>query len=1716
MDTEIPMKRIILFILMLSGLCFAQLPSNLLNNKIEEGEYGGYFGIHTIEDLDSLALMNFDQPYNFLLMNDIDFAGDTLWNPIGGYLIKDSINVLLGDNAFSGIFDGGGHTISNLRITNLTKALANWTVKYKNYIYIIGFFGCANNASIVNLTFKNCSIDVNINNFVDTTTVYAEYIISHNPKELFHGPGMAYRDYMNRGGYYHYEFGSGVRPYGLPESDYRWDGDSHWGQPDFIIDHESLLNLAYDNSELHPGYVDYAPTYAAKQQMVWGRAHNYNYTGFQWNMGDDEHPEMRYYIGKPRTSIRVDTKKYKMSVFALTPLWYKNPFNGNISRMYEYQRYPQYQTDSSYHFIVRDTILIKPSTNKYASVRAAIVVASDGDNIHFDNVNVSSSNVKIQMDSSVFNKNITLSGDMVGKSNNIEIGLLIAHNGGDISNTVATDTLSSISDVVTTSVSNYSDNLSTMTDIVTPILAGETDSVSVLIKNNISTINTISTKNDVLNNNINYYLDSLSTIKNLHQGLYDTTILVDPAVASDVLKEKAAVGKTIDTLIKKINQNIDSLKANIKVATDISKNIGATINKIPDIIDTATAAAIKSSILDIANNNLTISVTDSLIKQSPAIVSESGIKISACSFQGNNITVVKDDARQDTLQGDVIINGVAPNIVKYENNFIDSLTITAKNTNVSPVINGVGVFNDTAYINTNYIKTLSIVDSTSNDTTKRSIALVTGTIKTDSVNNMYIYNSKIKTNITDTAVIKTNCFALDVQGTNFNKIIIDTVTAGTSKITTTIDTITVKPVLTSKTKLVDSASTYKFDTKYWVIDNTINDKLPYLIYNKPVIFYTPTAYGLQYTVSPNNVWVQVQSFADYSLNGEIYNKNDTLIMSNCAFTPYGAYFYKSKYDTSWYVSSDSAINKRSAYYDFAKFAWRPNSSILYRTVQKAGDTKLEKINTATKHCDILANCGSIAQPAYIEIQNDSIVEIYPHPQDYTSVVKTFDETSNTFGNIRVMKGNICSEIKIGNTIYVITGVGRGYEGATSSGYLSNDPTGADTLLSGYLYRINPNTTVDSIGYFPKLYYTKQIDYDVAEDDVILYFNMYGGAYNSGFGLYSYSTLDNILTYIGHPPTYDNTNTFISASVTVNRAKHIIYSSYGIRSLDSLNIIYAYDGSNWSKYPTNDLIGSQWLMYRADTLYSLTVKKARQNNYESTYSPTNNSIYTITNKPAVELTYPNDANIDLLADQKVYITFRYWKPIVTPMKIYYTINDGETWHYIDTNSVGKYLWTVPDSFTVKGQILVCSYDSLAYSNSLNSFTILPGSSRIKIIEPNLDKLTWIDNNTILIKFMSYGVDSVKISYSDENSYNYIGKYPVNGSLYGYLIDTTSYHWDVSTLHIRGKYNVYVESFFKEFIVTDTPYYSQKDLSYRGVRSSTRLINSSIYYSHFSYSQNKLYAVGYMSYINQWYDYGDTYSVFHYDDSKGAFVGLGGILPHSSPSAENIGDFSEFLNGQVAGVVSVQLYSFGAQLLNAFCTNIITADSRPDTRYWHQKGVICDIPDRTTEAGKNRIRSQLQIYANNLSFNAVGATAQDNEITYNNWKYFIKKNAQVTIFGIFYSDVDSYIWATELSNNITIKYIDFSKFKNNPLVHSSIGVGAISDKVFIGNCYQKGSAPALKVGQAEAVYSLPALPRIRKNAYDVSSFDYDYDNLYFGKMKKMRDYFRGIHPKMRKDK
>ena len=91
---------------------------------------------------------NYDTAH-YRLMDDIDLSftiNNGNWNPIGWYQNAAQLSGNV-SNSFKGTFDGDGHTISDLKIVNISKNLQN-----------VGLFGVLDGAVVKNLVIEDARV----------------------------------------------------------------------------------------------------------------------------------------------------------------------------------------------------------------------------------------------------------------------------------------------------------------------------------------------------------------------------------------------------------------------------------------------------------------------------------------------------------------------------------------------------------------------------------------------------------------------------------------------------------------------------------------------------------------------------------------------------------------------------------------------------------------------------------------------------------------------------------------------------------------------------------------------------------------------------------------------------------------------------------------------------------------------------------------------------------------------------------------------------------------------------------------------------------------------------------------------------------------------------------------------------------------------------------------------------------------------------------------------------------------------------------------------------------------------------------------------------------------------------------------------------------------------------------------------------------------------
>ena len=150
--------------------------------------------IGTVEEL---AAINENLSGNYVLTADIDLAGAE-WRPIGAYAPSgesaEEQEIPAAETAFTGTFDGQGHTISNL-VINQPEAWAQ------------GLFGCIANAQVGNFTLENATVDAQM---MSADVVGYAYMSTVSGVNLVNGAVNAHWGEMSAEGMYGGIVGAGM------------------------------------------------------------------------------------------------------------------------------------------------------------------------------------------------------------------------------------------------------------------------------------------------------------------------------------------------------------------------------------------------------------------------------------------------------------------------------------------------------------------------------------------------------------------------------------------------------------------------------------------------------------------------------------------------------------------------------------------------------------------------------------------------------------------------------------------------------------------------------------------------------------------------------------------------------------------------------------------------------------------------------------------------------------------------------------------------------------------------------------------------------------------------------------------------------------------------------------------------------------------------------------------------------------------------------------------------------------------------------------------------------------------------------------------------------------------------------------------------------------------------------------------------------------------
>ena len=150
-----------------------------------------------ISTVEELAAIKDNLSGNYVLTADIDLAGAE-WTPIGAYApsgeSEEEQEIPSSETAFTGTFDGQGHTISNLVINQPE----GWA---------LGLFGCIANAKVGNFTLENAAVDAQL---MGSDVVGYAYCSTVDGVTLLNGRVTAHAGEMSGEGMYGGIVGAGM------------------------------------------------------------------------------------------------------------------------------------------------------------------------------------------------------------------------------------------------------------------------------------------------------------------------------------------------------------------------------------------------------------------------------------------------------------------------------------------------------------------------------------------------------------------------------------------------------------------------------------------------------------------------------------------------------------------------------------------------------------------------------------------------------------------------------------------------------------------------------------------------------------------------------------------------------------------------------------------------------------------------------------------------------------------------------------------------------------------------------------------------------------------------------------------------------------------------------------------------------------------------------------------------------------------------------------------------------------------------------------------------------------------------------------------------------------------------------------------------------------------------------------------------------------------
>ncbi|NUN10668.1 MAG: hypothetical protein HUU54_15950, partial [Ignavibacteriaceae bacterium] len=215
--------------------------------------------------------------------------------------------------------------------------------------------------------------------------------------------------------------------------------------------------------------------------------------------------------------------------------------------------------------------------------------------------------------------------------------------------------------------------------------------------------------------------------------------------------------------------------------------------------------------------------------------------------------------------------------------------------------------------------------------------------------------------------------------------------------------------------------------------------------------------------------------------------------------------------------------------------------------------------------------------------------------------------------------------------------------------------------------------------------------------------------------------------------------------------NITWTSLGV---SSVNIEYTTNnGVSWTTIVTGTESDGYYLWSPIPNLSSTNCRIKISDAVDSIPFDQSNNTFTILPLPTISVLSPNGGESYTTGTQQ---NITWTSQSVASVKLEFTINNGASWTTIadSTESDGIYLWTIPNVNSNLCRIRVSNYPGNTVSDiSDNNFAISNAQPQsVTLLTPNGGE-EWYSGTIQSIRWISSGIDSVKLEYSTNNGLNW---------------------------------------------------------------------------------------------------------------------------------------------------------------------------------------------------------------------------------------------------------------------------------------------------------------------------------------------------------------------------